>query len=340
MIQHPEPTQKFGIGTRPRWSAGVALVASALFACSDPSVHPDGSESGSFSVVVAVHAERDAPVAGARVLSGKRELGQTDASGLSRLRLQGRDGQTVPLSVECPPGFSSPEAPLPVALRELASGSPPPRYQAHCTATTHSVLVAIRADNGANLPILPAGPARRHDRRRGHRARPTSRVSRRATDRAHPGHDAAIEPPPAKPGAHVRLGPARRARALEQQFSRLAPKRKVALSLRGRSVRSDFEYPNLESRPGNAQRWRNQMNASIVNALRGFSAATPWDTARSSTCRSWAPAPSWASPPPPTTATRSERTCDSQRSIWKGRGMPILVNPLEALPSARPGRRR
>jgi hypothetical protein len=228
MIQHAEPTQKTGVRARPLWIATVAFFSSALVACSDPSAYPDRSGSGPFSVVVAVHAERDAPVAAARVLSGKRLLGQTDASGLSRLRLQGRDGQTVPLSIECPPGFSSPEAPLTVALRELATGSPPPRYEAHCTATTHSVLVAIRADNGANLPILQL------DRRVG------------TTDAAGIAHvllaGVPAEQPialtldttqqsnlrPQNPVLTFVSAPRDELVLLEQQFSRLEPKRKVA----------------------------------------------------------------------------------------------------------------
>lgn len=133
----------------------IVLVSSAMGACSAQATPPGAATAtGSFSVVLAVHAGAEAPVTGARVLAGKKLLGTTDQSGLSRLRLEGRDGQTVPLMIECPAGFSSPEAPVPVALRELAPGSRPPRFEAHCTATTHSVLVGIRAEHGANLPIL------------------------------------------------------------------------------------------------------------------------------------------------------------------------------------------
>jgi hypothetical protein len=133
----------------------IILASSAICACSARAPSAEAATaSGSFSVVLAVHAAADAPVPGARVLAGRKLLGTTDGSGLSRLRLDGRDGQTVPLTIECPAGFSSPEAPVPVALRELAPGSRPPRFEAHCTATTHSVLVGIRAEHGANLPIL------------------------------------------------------------------------------------------------------------------------------------------------------------------------------------------
>jgi hypothetical protein len=130
----------------------MLLTASAMGACSGPTTSSEAA--GSFSVVLAVQAGADAPVPRARVLAGRKLLGTTDGSGISRLRLEGRDGQTVPLTIECPAGFSSPEAPVQVALRELAPGSRPPRFEAHCTATTHSVLVGIRAEHGANLPIL------------------------------------------------------------------------------------------------------------------------------------------------------------------------------------------
>ena len=206
----------------------VFLASSASGACSGPATSSDAaSVSASFAVVLAVHAEREAPVSGARVLAGKKLLGTTDAGGLSRLRLEGRDGQTVPLTIECPPGFSSPEATVAVALRELAAGSRPPRFEAYCTATTHSVLVGIRAEHGANLPILQL------ERRVG------------ATDAAGMAHvllsnvtpdqpialtlDTSQQPSLRPQNPVLTFLPAARDELvlLEQQFSRLEPKRKA-----------------------------------------------------------------------------------------------------------------
>jgi hypothetical protein len=152
-LQTESITRK-GNSSRRLLGAISAVFVSALCACSPAGTPVDSSATASFPVVIAVQAARDAPVAGARILSNEKLVGRTDGSGLSRLRLRGRDGQTLALTIECPAGFSSPETPVPVALRELAPGSRPPRFEAHCTATTHSVLVAIRAEHGANLPIL------------------------------------------------------------------------------------------------------------------------------------------------------------------------------------------
>jgi hypothetical protein len=198
-------------------------------ACSDPATSPDrASVAGSFPVVLAVHAEGGARVPGARVLAGTKLLGKTDGSGLTRLRLEGRDGQTVPLTIECPRGFSSPQEPVPVALRELSPGSRPPRFEAHCTATTHSVLVAVQAEHGENLPIL--------------------HLNRRvATDGAGIAHVLMTNVTPAQPLAFtldtsqqpslrpqnpvLTFVPAARDELvlLEQQFSRFEPKRKAKI---------------------------------------------------------------------------------------------------------------
>lgn len=136
----------------------LLLVSGALSACMAKEASPEATPAtDSFAVVLAVRAAANAPVRDARVFANKKLLGTTDGSGLSRLSLKGRDGQTVPLTIECPAGFSSPQAPVPVALRRLTPGSRPPRFEAHCLSTTHSVLIGIRAERGANLPILQLG---------------------------------------------------------------------------------------------------------------------------------------------------------------------------------------
>jgi hypothetical protein len=205
----------------------IVLASSAISACSDPATSPEAATaSGSFSVLLAVRAAAEAPVPGARVLAGKQLLGTTDGSGLSRLRLPGRDGQTVPLTIECPAGFSSPEAPVPVALRELAPGSRPPRFEAHCAATTHSVLVGIRAEHGANLPILQLD--------RGVGSTDTAGLAHVLLSNVTPDQpialtlDTSLQPLLRPQNPVLTFVPAARDEfvLLEQQFSRLEPKRK------------------------------------------------------------------------------------------------------------------
>jgi hypothetical protein len=77
--------------------------------------------------------------------------------GTIQFKLTGTEGQVFDLTVKCPEGHESPKQPVPVTLRKLADPKAVPEYLASCQPSLRTVVVAIRADNGPNLPVMYKG---------------------------------------------------------------------------------------------------------------------------------------------------------------------------------------
>jgi len=125
---------------------GFALVA----ACSNPPPPP-------LVVRVLVQSDPGVPLPGAKLLYGGKTVGTTGSNGLAELTLRGADGQSFELSVQCPDGYKSPTDALSVVLRRLAEPKKVPVYTESCPPTQRSVVVAIDADKGPNLPVMYLG---------------------------------------------------------------------------------------------------------------------------------------------------------------------------------------
>jgi hypothetical protein len=96
------------------------------------------------------------PLAGARLRLRERQLATTDADGLGAFSLDGVDGETFDITVECPAGHKPPP-PMTVAMRRLASTDKIPEYDVSCLPTSRAVVVAVKGDRGRRLPILQLG---------------------------------------------------------------------------------------------------------------------------------------------------------------------------------------
>jgi len=72
------------------------------------------------------------------------------------VKIPGIEGETVDLTVKCPPDYVSPPKPISVILRRIA-GTKLVEYDATCPPTLRRMVVAIRADNGPNLPVMYLG---------------------------------------------------------------------------------------------------------------------------------------------------------------------------------------
>jgi hypothetical protein len=110
-----------------------------------------------FQVNIVILGDDAKPVADASLLSGKKVVAKTKEDGKTKLSFTGQEGSMVSLTVKCPDGFSSPSKPMEIGLRHLDPGSPAPRYEGRCIRQSHSILVGLRTQNGANLPILRLG---------------------------------------------------------------------------------------------------------------------------------------------------------------------------------------
>jgi hypothetical protein len=131
-------------------TAPLTALALAVTACQGLDVKPQPP----FELLVHVESDPGRALAGAVAVVNGRERGTTQADGRARLSFVGNEGDTFDLWVRCPEGYTSPTKPVAASLRRLAEPSRLPEYDATCPPNQRAVVVAIRADNGANLPIL------------------------------------------------------------------------------------------------------------------------------------------------------------------------------------------
>lgn len=97
------------------------------------------------------------PLAGAKLFFGERLVGQSNDQGLVRLAVRGKEGDVVSLGMQCPQGFRTSAKSIEMTLHTLADPNNMPEFAANCQALQRTVVVAVRADNGPNLPITYLG---------------------------------------------------------------------------------------------------------------------------------------------------------------------------------------
>jgi hypothetical protein len=110
-----------------------------------------------FEAQVRVFSDPGQPLKGAEIYYKAKRIGVSDEAGVVNFRLKGAEGQVYDLSIKCPAGFQSPAKPLSVTLRKTADPGAKPEYQVDCPPVTRNVVVAVRADSGANLPVMYQG---------------------------------------------------------------------------------------------------------------------------------------------------------------------------------------
>ncbi|HET9953498.1 MAG TPA: hypothetical protein VFQ61_03285 [Polyangiaceae bacterium] len=133
---------------------GVSAVGWALSAALGCAREPVMNE---YPVAIQVDANPDEPLAGVGIWSGSQKMGVTGPEGRAVTVLEGLEGQVFSLRVACPEGHREATQPLAIALHTVADGDPAPLYQARCEPLQRSVVVAVRAERGPNLPLLYLG---------------------------------------------------------------------------------------------------------------------------------------------------------------------------------------
>lgn len=109
-----------------------------------------------FEVQLKVESDPGRPLANARLQRDGRTIAETDEGGSALLHLSGSPGEVVQLSVSCPSGFRSPDAPLAIVLRPLLERRVP-QFRASCPPLVRNIVVAVRAQNGPDLPVKYLG---------------------------------------------------------------------------------------------------------------------------------------------------------------------------------------
>jgi hypothetical protein len=86
-----------------------------------------------------------------------RRLGQTAGEGNLTLDLRGAEGELVELEARCPADFLPERQTLSITLRRLRNVRRLPAYRVDCRPATRTAVVAVRATNGADLPVMYLG---------------------------------------------------------------------------------------------------------------------------------------------------------------------------------------
>lgn len=110
-----------------------------------------------YQVSVRVESDPGVALADARVLGAGKTLAKTDEKGLARVTLSGPLGASVPLEVRCPDGHRQPRELISVILRAREPHAPAPEYAVACSPSLRALVVAVRAQNGAGVPLRRLG---------------------------------------------------------------------------------------------------------------------------------------------------------------------------------------
>ncbi len=118
---------------------------------------PGGSSLGRYAISVWVTTDPEMPLGSVAIARDGSVLGKTDQHGHAALELVGREGDVATLNVRCPEDHTPKSVPLSVPLRSLQSKDRTPSYRVACHPTLRTVVVVVRAERGANLPVLHLG---------------------------------------------------------------------------------------------------------------------------------------------------------------------------------------
>lgn len=110
-----------------------------------------------FPVALRVVSDPGEGLAGAIVAQGEAQPQLSDASGVVRVRVDGREGDTVSFIVRCPEGYRSPDDAVPIVLRRFAAPGSVPQPDVACPPLSRTLVVAVRAPGAADLPLLADG---------------------------------------------------------------------------------------------------------------------------------------------------------------------------------------
>lgn len=130
--------------------AAAAVAASSAAGCKDLDPPP----APPFQIFIRVDSDPGRPVLGAIVSRNNKTLATTGPDGRGMITLRGAEGETTDVTVKCPDAFTSPLKPTSIRLTRFADKSKVPEYTVACPPALRRVVVAVKADNGPNLPVV------------------------------------------------------------------------------------------------------------------------------------------------------------------------------------------
>jgi hypothetical protein len=116
-----------------------------------------------FEVSLRAASDDSAPLSDVAFATGNVKLGTTNSSGAFKVRLKGAEGQTLPLAITCPAGYQSAGEPPPLRLTRTRrvgdTVAQPLAIDVTCTRKLRDVVLVVRSENAANLPVHVDGKA-------------------------------------------------------------------------------------------------------------------------------------------------------------------------------------
>ena len=107
-----------------------------------------------FQIFIRIESDPGQRVMGATVSRNNKPLGTTGLDGRAMLTLAGAEGETTDVTVKCPDQFTSPAKPTSIRLTRFADKTKVPEYSVSCPPMLRRVVVAVKAENGPNLPVV------------------------------------------------------------------------------------------------------------------------------------------------------------------------------------------
>jgi hypothetical protein len=127
------------------------VLVFALAACAPPV--PPPPQRFAFHV----YGDPDEPLPGAQLRLRGSLLTTSDAAGVATFAMNGREGETFDVSVECPAGYKSPAQSTTVTMSRLVSTDQVAEFDVLCPPDVRTVVVAVKADKSHRLPVMLLG---------------------------------------------------------------------------------------------------------------------------------------------------------------------------------------
>ena len=111
-------------------------------------------------------ADGEDPVRGVTIATEDTVLGETDATGILRIRFQGKEGTAIPITVACPESYDTTDPDITLTLRRVVAlgteqaGTPELRRDIDCVPRQRTSVLIVRARGRAGLPVLVDGEQR------------------------------------------------------------------------------------------------------------------------------------------------------------------------------------
>jgi hypothetical protein len=151
------PRRSSALSTHTLRTALLALGAFFMVALAGCGEEVKAKPKPPLEVAVIVTSDPGKPIEGAEIVYAGKTIKKTDEKGIAKLSLKGNDGDSYEVRIKCPKGFQSPSKTLTIPLQRLSDPNDAPEYDIACPPVTRTVVVAVRADNGPNLPVSYLG---------------------------------------------------------------------------------------------------------------------------------------------------------------------------------------